>query len=529
MTARRARFRISTTGCAAGLLAALCLCPPPVAADELTLSSVGGGIVVSGRYLGYDGTYLRVETAAGPVTMDYSRVTCDGAACPDPDAGVAQWRLVGAARMGEVLLPALVEGFAVSEGYSLRREEVGPLDFDYVLTDPAAEAARLRIEFRLSDTDGGFSDLLSGRADVAMAVREIRPEERQAALEAGLGDLGAPERARIVALDGLVPVVSAAQERTEIDIAHLAAAFAGEIANWSRIGGPDIPLTLHLPPAQEGHVQGFVDRVVRLTGKELAPGVVHHPDALSVAEAVARDPGALGVVPYRLGGDARPLAIGGSCGRGMMADLQSLKTEDYPLTMPLFLYLPERRLPPVAADFVAWLRGGRAQFIVRRAGFADLGTEPIPVAAQGERFAAAITEAGPEVGLADLQQMVRTLGTRQRLSTTFRFELGSTRLDAQSRSNVYQLAREILDGVHDGDVLMLAGFSDGVGPAVANRGLAAARAETVLRALVDALGGSLPREVRVRTVAFGEALPMGCDDTEWGRQINRRVELWVEG
>ena len=21
---------------------------------------------------------------------------------------------------------------------------------------------------------------------------------------------------------------------------------------------------------------------------------------------------------------------------------------------------------------------------------------------------------------------------------------------------------------------------------------------------------------------------MGCDDTEWGRQMNRRVELWVD-
>jgi len=38
----------------------------------------------------------------------------------------------------------------------------------------------------------------------------------------------------------------------------------------------------------------------------------------------------------------------------------------------------------------------------------------------------------------------------------------------------------------------------------------------------------LPEGVVVETEAFGEALPMGCDDTEWGRQTNRRVELWVE-
>jgi phosphate transport system substrate-binding protein len=40
-------------------------------------------------------------------------------------------------------------------------------------------------------------------------------------------------------------------------------------------------------------------------------------------------------------------------------------------------------------------------------------------------------------------------------------------------------------------------------------------------------GGAFPKVVTVETEAFGEALPMGCDDTEWGRQMNRRVELWV--
>jgi phosphate transport system substrate-binding protein len=32
----------------------------------------------------------------------------------------------------------------------------------------------------------------------------------------------------------------------------------------------------------------------------------------------------------------------------------------------------------------------------------------------------------------------------------------------------------------------------------------------------------------MRTAAFGEALPMACEDTDWGRAVNRRVEVWVE-
>jgi phosphate transport system substrate-binding protein len=41
------------------------------------------------------------------------------------------------------------------------------------------------------------------------------------------------------------------------------------------------------------------------------------------------------------------------------------------------------------------------------------------------------------------------------------------------------------------------------------------------------LGGQLPDTVQLQTEAFGEALPMGCDDTNWGQQTNRRVELWA--
>ncbi|MEN9010487.1 MAG: OmpA family protein [Yoonia sp.] len=74
---------------------------------------------------------------------------------------------------------------------------------------------------------------------------------------------------------------------------------------------------------------------------------------------------------------------------------------------------------------------------------------------------------------------------------------------------------------------MLVGFSDGRGGAVANRDLSRERADAVLRELKSLFGGELPSDVIVETDAFGEALPMGCDDTEWGRQMNRRVELWA--
>jgi len=33
--------------------------------------------------------------------------------------------------------------------------------------------------------------------------------------------------------------------------------------------------------------------------------------------------------------------------------------------------------------------------------------------------------------------------------------------------------------------------------------------------------------VQLDVDVFGEAVAMACDDSEWGRQVNRRSEVWV--
>jgi phosphate transport system substrate-binding protein len=115
-----------------------------------------------------------------------------------------------------------------------------------------------------------------------------------------------------------------------------------------------------------------------------------------------------------------------------------------------------------------------------------------------------------------------------RLTTTFRFETGSTRLDAQSRSNVEQLARALESGVYDARRLVFVGFSDGEGAASVNLEIATRRAEAVRNAVL-AMAETLPEgRVAIETEAFGEAMPMACDDTQWGAQVNRRVEVWVD-
>ncbi|MFT4702303.1 MAG: phosphate transport system substrate-binding protein [Yoonia sp.] len=509
----------------AACLVAVFLCASTAMADPVTVRSAEGGLVLIGDVIGYDGEFLQMSTDYGPLTLRYGSVICEGSACPDADAYIPKVRLSGASRMAEVAVPALVEAFGRSNGWQSELVQIDPSHFDIILRDDSQDV-QAEFTFRVSNTDEGFADLIAYEADMAMAVREVRADEAEIARTVGLGDLTAPQQSRIIGLDALVPVVHPALGLDAIALKDVALAYRGEINNWVEIGGPDLPIVRHLGLRTSGSVQFFVDHAVRQESGKLAQDVTFHTSFDAVAGAVAEIPGSIGMLPYGKTRNTQPLTLRDSCGFSSVPVTTTLKTEDYPLTQPLFLYLPDRRQPKIVRDFLAWLRGPEAQLVVRRAGFVDQGAVPISLDAQGQRFANAIAKAGEDIPLAELQRLIRVLMPRTRLSTSFRFEVGSTRLDAQSRSNLMSLGQAIRDGRHDGQSLMLVGFSDGRGAPAPNRDLSSARAEAVKRALVAVLG-SLPENVMVETEAFGEALPMGCDDTEWGRQSNRRVELWV--
>jgi len=340
--------------------------------------------------------------------------------------------------------------------------------------------------------------------------------------------LTATNRSRVLSLDAVVPIVSPRNPVRRISPLDLARVFAGEVTNWADLGGPDAPIDLHLPTANSGLAQAIEDQVMAPAGLALSADITRHDLPVDLANAVATDSFALGISSYADRRQTVLLTLSGRCGFEMKASRRAIKTEDYPLTAPMFLYFPARRLPQIAREFLAFTRGPAAQVVIRRTGFVDQAPEEVPVDAQGNRFANAIRAAGAEVTLGELQRMAATLTPMARLTTSFRFEAGSVRLDAQSRSNVQQLARALEQGRYDARRLMFVGFSDGDGDATANREIALRRAEAVRRAVRAAAVASDLDRVALEVDAFGEALPMACDDSAWGKQANRRVEVWVQ-
>jgi phosphate transport system substrate-binding protein len=131
------------------------------------------------------------------------------------------------------------------------------------------------------------------------------------------------------------------------------------------------------------------------------------------------------------------------------------------------------------------------------------------------------------VSLEALQAMITRLERAERLSPDVPLRRWRGRDGHAIPRGRQRLATAIEAGFFDGRTLLFAGFSDSAGSAQINTRLAQRRAEAVLEA-VRAATDSIDARVTLRAEAFGEALPMACEDTDWGRAVNRRVEVWVE-
>ena len=383
----------------------------------------------------------------------------------------------------------------------------------YVLTIGGQEAARFEIV--LSSTAEGIADLLAKETDLAMTARPVTAAEGAMGEAADLGDLAAPEHARVVALDAMVPVVARDNPVRRLTFSEVSAALSGDIGDWFDLGGDPGPVAARVP--DPSGALGTLAQSAFEPRAALAVG-----DAPSVAEAVASDRRAIGIArlsALRGRGIVVP-ATGGACGIEAPVTSEAVRRGDHPYAYPLFLIEAERRRSELGRAFLDFVLSDEAQPVVRRAGFVDRLSRTVPLSQMGARLAAAVRSARGEAGLEALQAVIARLSGAERLSVTFR---GGPAASALSREAVRRLAREIEAGLHDGREIVFAGF--------APQGAAAGRrdAEAYRRAVRERLSEAVARRVRLTVLGAEDVMPILCPDDPEARRLSRRVEVWRRG
>lgn len=518
----------------AAALAAVCAVfagPAALAQGEeekpiVTLKSFDGFTQLRGRLVEFDGKAFVIETPLGVMSINALQVSCEGDGCPQNAMFGAKFGIHGANTIGDELMPALIEGYAdkLEAGLVI---EVGAAPFERTLRIVHSNGEEMAaIDLQSKGSTSAFRSLAGGVADIGMSSRRARDKDMPGLFNAGLTDPRDTDAEHVIGLDGLIIITNRSNPITSVSLEEVALIFSGTVNNWKQLGGPDSPINLYVRDEDSGTHQTFANVVLLPFGVKLAPSARQFASNLTLSDSVAGDPAGIGVTAIAYERAAKALPIRQECGILSYPTTFAMKTGEYPLSRRLYLYAPRAQMTAHARNLIAFAKSPEAQSLIVESGFVSMEVETAQINNQGARLVHAIT-GEEEVSLPLLRDFVLDVKSAVRLSTTFRFTPGESRLDPVSQIAAERLARDIADGVFAGKEILLLGFTDSVGQFNLNQGLSARRAQVVSDVLATAVGEGDLSKSTITVKGYGELAPVGCNTSPSGRSANRRVEVWV--
>jgi phosphate transport system substrate-binding protein len=493
---------------------------------EVTLSTSDGAVSVSGELLGFEDNNYTIRTTLGDLVISGDLVECIGEDCPvDPALLNQQIRIVSSNAFSGNLVPNVISSYGASISATVGQgaSETGAPATTLTAPDGLVVAT---VTIAEAQAASAFDQLLSGAADIIFTERAATNAEIERFLDAGLGDLSSSAREVILGEDGAVTVVFPSNPVTTLTLAQKEAIFSGTVTNWSQLGGPNLPVSVYIPEDGSGLSDLFTAAVLDANFSTFARSATRLASTADIDAAVAQDPGGIGLTSFASVRQSDPVDIALSCGIQASANSFTLRAEEYPMSRRLYAYTAARNTVPRAQEMVEILKTSAGASLVTASGFLSLETDSAGLATLGQQLAYAIGSPDQEVEIENLRAFSREVYSADRLSTTFRFSTGSSQIDNKGRADAIRLMELLQRPENFGSEVLLVGFTDSIGRSEVNTVLSQRRAEQVRDAIVAASGNGIAAD-RIRTLGYGAAFPASCNDDNSGRQINRRVEVWL--
>ncbi|MBT9139771.1 MAG: Phosphate-binding protein PstS [Dehalococcoidia bacterium] len=211
----------------------------------------------------------------------------------------------------------------------------------------------------------GISSLIAGEIDIANSSRPMSDSEIESARANGV------EPTPIVfAMDGLAVILHADNQVENLTLEQAGKIFAGEITNWSEVGGANAPISLYGRQSNSGTYVFFRERVVKA---DFSPAKKNMNGNSQIVEGVRADVSgigyvAMGFIQGATGIKAVGLAETDAGPFVVPTELDRVKAGEYVLTRPLYQYYSGQ---PTGAllQFLEFILSAEGQLIVEEAGF----------------------------------------------------------------------------------------------------------------------------------------------------------------
>jgi phosphate transport system substrate-binding protein len=224
----------------------------------------------------------------------------------------------------------------------------------------------------------GISDLINQTNDLAMSSRPMKDEEIDQAKANGVDPV-----AICFAFDGLAVIVHENNPVQELTIEQIGKIFAGEITNWSEVGGNNAPISLYGRQSTSGTYVFFRDNVVQ---GDYSPTMQNMPGTSQIVEGVRADETGIGysAIGYVKGASGiKALDVATEEGAPYISPLNDEKVfaGEYALTRPLFQFVNGK---PGGAlkQFIEFQLSAAGQDIVVNEGFLPVTPEWVQKNAQ---------------------------------------------------------------------------------------------------------------------------------------------------
>lgn len=522
------------------LMAGTVMVSSAVSAQNVTLKQNSGSLVVHGKLLKFDGSFYMVESEEfGSITIDARKFSCTEGDCPRSATGVSSsgnsggpvsndFAIHGSNTVGAKLMPTLIESYAKKINASTKKILGSvPEEMKLVLTSPEGNKLTT-IDLHSHGSGTSAKGLASRKAQIGMSSRPIKTKEVNLLLQNGISGIKNSGNENILAMDGLLVIVAPDNSINALTMPQIAQIFSGQINDWSQLGrNKPGPINIYARDSKSGTFDTFKSLVLKANKVSLSPNAKRFESNAELSDSVASDPNGIGFTGFAYKRNSKALSIASACGITKQPNLFNVKSEEYPLARRLYLYTsPQVLRSPFAKQVLDYALSDDAQNVIPKIGFINQAIHQLPFNNQGNRVAAALNVTAEDFNMELVRQFMKEFSSATRLSVTFRFKTGSTRLTNKSESDVKRFSTFLQKNGAKGKEVFLVGFSDSTGAFEKNRELAFKRALAIKFAILSASSGQIAMD-NLKIKSYGELFPVSCNSTPSGQERNRRVEVWI--